>query len=44
MNTAIPTLPPLFDLAGTAVFALTGALLANGPGAWAQEAPASAAP
>ena len=25
---AIPTLPPLFDLAGTAVFALTGALLA----------------
>lgn len=28
MNTAIPTLPPLFDLLGTAVFALTGALLA----------------
>ena len=28
MSTAIPTLPPLFDLAGTAVFALTGALLA----------------
>lgn len=25
---AIPTLPPLFDLLGTAVFALTGALLA----------------
>lgn len=28
MSTAIPTLPPLFDLLGTAVFALTGALLA----------------
>jgi uncharacterized membrane protein YeiH len=28
MSTTIPTLPPLFDLLGTAVFALTGALLA----------------
>lgn len=28
MTTALPTLPPLLDLAGTAVFALTGALLA----------------
>lgn len=28
MSTTIPTLPPLFDLLGTAIFALTGALLA----------------
>lgn len=28
MTSTIPTLPPLFDLLGTAVFALTGALLA----------------
>ena len=28
MSSAIPTLPPMFDLLGTAVFALTGALLA----------------
>jgi len=28
MSATIPTLPPLFDLLGTAVFALTGALLA----------------
>lgn len=28
LGAAIPTLPPMFDLLGTAVFALTGALLA----------------
>ena len=28
MNSALPALPPVLDLAGTVVFALTGALLA----------------